>query len=348
MARHQNNTYCPEILGMGWIPGNLILVGSLSWGGRLEYVLGNCIVGGTKDEIPAALFAPKGKRQYFMERLLRMQLGKEVFDKGRFSAKDLKYYPLYIDDTPQLTIPYLVGQIFRLVEQQGVQMVIINRLQDIDGSVLEEWSREGELNSTLRLLKALAESLSILIIVTSKLSRRLIKENRPPTVNDILDVTEAEEHCDQVILIHPLDPFVGKAKMILPLGHPYYKGAYGEQVLNVSLDEDKQYFKKATALFEEEGDLPRETPVYQWYRGASDGEWDFEFLDSGGMGWTLVLEPLSGDNGRYRISAHSWAGDEIMLDDPGPYNDIDLARVYALDRARRFFPDVEIPETNLS
>ena len=226
--------YRPVILGMEWIPGNLILVGSRSWGGRLEYVLGNCIENGTKDEIPAALFAPKGERQYFMKRLLQMQLGNDVFDKGQFSAKDIKYYPLYIDDTPQLTIPYLVGQIFRLVEEKGVQMIIINRLQDIDGSVLKEWSREGELNSTLRLLKALAESRSIVIIVTSKLSRRIVKENRPPTVNDILDVTEAEEHCDQIILIHPLDPFVEKAEMILSLG----------QVLNVSLDKDKQYFKK--------------------------------------------------------------------------------------------------------
>jgi len=329
---------------MEWIPGNLILVGSRSWGGRLEYVLGNCIVNGTKDEIPVALFTPKGDRQYFLKRILQMQLGNEVFDKGKFSAKDLEYYPLNIDDTPQLTIPYLVGQIFRLVEEKGVQMIVINRLQDIDGSVLKEWSREAEMNSTLRILKALAESLSILIIVTSKLSRRIIKQNRPPTVNDILDVTEADEHCDQIILIHPLDPFVENAKMILPLGHPYYDGKYGEQVLNVSLDKDKHYFKKAAALFEEVmEDLPEETPIYQWYRNNALGELCFDFLDSKGMRWTLVLETKSKKD-HYRLRAHNWAGEEFVLDDTITQNDIKKARSYAMDRARSFFSDVEIPE----
>lgn len=155
----------PEILGMNWTPGNLILVGSRSWGGRFEYVLGNCIVNGTGDQIPVALFAPKGNRHGIMRMLMRTQLGANVYDDGQFSAKDFKDYPLYIDDTSNLTIPYLVGQIFRFVEEKDVRMIVINRLQDIDCSIMDEGSREGELDETLRLLKALAESLGIVVIV---------------------------------------------------------------------------------------------------------------------------------------------------------------------------------------
>ena len=345
MSKRKFIDYQPEILGMSWTPGNLILVGSRSWGGRIEYVLGNCIVYGTGEFIPVGLFAPEGNRFRIMKMLMRMQLGSTVFDDGQFSAKDLKEYPLYIDDTNSLTIPYLVGQIFRLVEEKDVRMIVINRLQDIDCGIMDEGSREGEMDATLRLLKALAESLSIIIIVTSKLSRHYVKNGGLPTVRDILDVTEAEAHCDQIILLHPFDPFMEKAKMILPLGYPYNLGNNDELVLNVSLDRDKRYFKKAEALFEEEDDSFEETPMYQWHPGNSEGEWNFEFINAEGMGWTIMLEPMVEDEDHYyQISIENWASEEELLDDYVDLDDIELIKAVALEKARKRFPEVEIPD----
>ena len=49
MSKKKYNDYRPEIVGMEWTPGNLILVASRSWGGKSQYVLGNCIVAGTKE-----------------------------------------------------------------------------------------------------------------------------------------------------------------------------------------------------------------------------------------------------------------------------------------------------------
>ena len=60
MSKKKYNDYRPEIVGMEWTPGNLILVASHSWGGKSQYVLGNCIVAGTKEEIPVAYFLPDG------------------------------------------------------------------------------------------------------------------------------------------------------------------------------------------------------------------------------------------------------------------------------------------------
>ena len=339
--------YRPEILGMTWTPGDLILVASRSWGGRLEYVLGNCIVNGTGEHIPVGLFAPVASRSGIMRMLMRMQLGSRVFDDGQFSSKNLKDYPLYIDDTNNLTIPYLVGQIFRLVEEKDVRMIVINRLQDVDCGIMEEGSREGELDATLRLLKALADMLSIVIIVVSRLSRNHIKRSGVPTVRDILDVTEAEQHCDQIVLLHPLDPFLEHVKMILPLGYPYYEGKSDELVLNVSLDRDKRFFKKATALFEEKEDPNVETPMYQWIPGQSEGEWNFEFMDAEGMGWTILLEPMVEDESPYfQVSAQNWAGDDVLLDDYVDLDDIELVKAVALEKARGRFPEVEIPDNS--
>ena len=60
MSKRVFNNYSPEIVGLDWTPGNLILVASRSWGGKSQYVLGNCIVAGTKEEIPVAYFLPDG------------------------------------------------------------------------------------------------------------------------------------------------------------------------------------------------------------------------------------------------------------------------------------------------
>lgn len=335
----------PEILGMNWTPGNLILVGSRSWGGRFEYVLGNCIVNGTGDQIPVALFAPKGNRHGIMRMLMRTQLGANVYDDGQFSAKDFKDYPLYIDDTSNLTIPYLVGQIFRFVEEKDVRMIVINRLQDIDCGIMDEGSREGELDETLRLLKALAESLGIVVIVVSKLSRISIRKGIAPTVRDILDVTEAEEHCDQIILLHPLDPFVENAKMILPLGHPNYEREYGDLVINVSLDRDKRIFIKASAPIEEDMPISDETLMYQWHPGKSEGEWNFEFMDAEGMGWMVSLNAYEeSDGNNFSVSVHNWAGDGTVLFEPARIENLDSRKSFALELVRKRFPEVEIPD----
>lgn len=347
MSKRKFIDYQPEILGMSWTPGNLILVGSRSWGGRIEYVLSNCIVNGTGEFIPVGLFTPEGNRFGIMKMLMRMQLGTTVFDDGQFSARDIKEYPLYIDDTSNLTIPYLIGQIFRLVEEKDVRMIVINRLQDIDCGIMDERSREGEMDATLRLLKALAESLSIIIIVTSKLSRHYVKNGGLPTVRDILDVTEAEAHCDQIILLHPLDPFLEKAKMILPLGYPYHVGEKEELVINVSLDRDKHFFKKAEAPFEEEEESFEETPMYHWRPGNSEREWAFEFMDAEGMGWTIMLEPMVEDEDHYyQISIKNWASEEELLDDYVHLDDIELIKTVALEKARKRFPEVEIPDNS--
>lgn len=345
MSRRKHIDYRPKILGMSWTPGSLILVGSRCWGGRFEYVLGNCIVNGTAEHIPVALFSPGANRHGIMRMLMRMQLGAKVYDGGQFSAKDIKDYPLYIDDTSDLTIPYLVGQIFRYVEEKDVRMIIINHLQDIDGGILDEGSREGELDTTLRLLNALAKSLSIIIVVVSKMSRHYIKNGGLPTVRDILDVTEAEAHCDHIILLHPFDPFLEKTKMILPLGYPDYGREDGELIINVSLDRDKRFFKKAAAPIEEDEPDSEETPMYQWRPGPFEGECEFDFLDADGMGWTVCVEPYKeSDGNNFSFRVYNWASEETVFNEPVRIKNLGSRKKYALKIVRERFPEVEIPE----
>ena len=132
--------------------------------------------------------------------------------------------------------------------------------------------------------------------------------------------------------------------MILPLGYPEYGREDGELIINVSLDWDKRFFKKASALFDKVDDDFEEAPIYQWHPGQSEGEWYFEFIDAEGMGWTIVLEPMEEDDiPYYQIRVQNWASEEELLDDYVDLDDIELIKSVALDKARKRFPEVEIP-----
>ena len=264
-----------------------------------------------------------------------------------FSAKDLVDYPVYKDDTFHLTIAYLVERIFHFVEDKGIGMVVIDCLQDIDGSILDTHSKERELNGVLRILKALAESMDLVIVVTSRLSERFFNSNERPSVRDIQDVSEAEKHCDQIVLIHPVGTSLKNYKMILPLGSPYLDEPKDELVLNVTFDRNKHCFSKATGPFEEEEDFQADSPMYQWTEGKAEGEWNFEFIDADGMGWTLNLEPLileEEEHEYYQISVYNWAGKGVIFDDYVDMDDIELIKAIALEKARQQFPEVEIQE----
>lgn len=335
----------PEILGLQWTAGDLVLVGSTPWGGRSQYLLGNCIAQGTADSTPVAYFLPNGNAASLRNCLLRMRAGAKAWEQETVSVKDIKDLPLYVDDTPHPTIEYIVSRIFHLVGQKSTLMVVIDHLQDIDCSVFNEKNREHEMNSALRILKAISDSLNIIIIVASDLSTYVSKEHRQPTLRDILDVSEAEEHCDQIILLHPVNLLSKHFKMILPLGYRLYDGQYGELVINTVLDEEHGYFKKATGPFKDDNDSAQDSPMYEWYPGEVEDEWLFEFMDSDGMGWTLILGPRSeGDSDYCQISVQSWAGEEIVFPRYDGITDVDHMKAIALEIAREHFPEVEIPE----
>lgn len=189
--------------------------------------------------------------------------------------------------------------------------------------------------------------MDLVIVVTSRLSERFFNSNERPSVRDIQDVSEAEKHCDQIVFIHPVGTSLKNYKMILPLGSPYLDEPKDELVLNVTFDRNKHCFSKATGPFEEEEDFQADSPMYQWTEGKAEGEWNFEFIDADGMGWTLNLEPLileEEEHEYYQISVYNWAGKGVIFDDYVDMDDIELIKAIALEKARQQFPEVEIQE----
>jgi hypothetical protein len=345
MSKKKYIDYRPEIVGLDWAPGNLILVASRSWSGKNRYVLGNCIVAGTKEEIPVAYFLPDDDSMLIRRALLRTQVGPQAFDSGQIMTGKLKELPLFFDDTPNMTISYIVNRLFHLAETKEIGMAVIDGLQDINTSQLDCGTRERELNSVLRILKAMAEALGIVIIVTSSLSDYNFPQNELPAIRDILDVTEATSFCDQIILFHMVDFLEDFHKMILPFGHPFFKDDGREMVINLVLDKELGYFKKAESLYREVDPQAPETPMYEWYRDTKYDDWYFEFLDSEGMGWKITISPSAeSEKNEYDIDVDNWAGDHINIAMEEPGEDMEKLKAFALREARRRFPAVDIPE----
>ena len=79
-----------------------------------------------------------------------------------------------------MTIAYIVDRLFHLAETKKIGMAVIDGLQCLNTSQLDGGTKERELNSVLRILKAIAEALGIVIIVNSSLSDYNFPQNELP------------------------------------------------------------------------------------------------------------------------------------------------------------------------
>lgn len=111
--------------------------------------------------------------------------------------------PLYIDDTPALTIFELRAKARRMKQQYGIQLIIIDYIQLMQGGI-EKGNREQEISNISRSLKSLAKELDIPVIALSQLNRSV--ETRPglkkPILSDLRESGAIEQDADMVLFIY--------------------------------------------------------------------------------------------------------------------------------------------------
>lgn len=121
--------------------------------------------------------------------------------------KQLAKAPLYIDDTPSLSIYEFRSKARRLVANSGVKMIIIDYLQLMTGPPELAGMREQEVSAISRSLKAIAKELNIPILALSQLSRAV--ETRAgakrPQLSDLRESGAIEQDADLVLFIHRPD-----------------------------------------------------------------------------------------------------------------------------------------------
>lgn len=218
----------------GLHPGQMICIAARPGVGKSTLGLDICRSVAVNQNKAAAFFSLEMNRTEITMRMLsaecRVDLGKirsgnlDDRDWQRLADKTeaIKNAPLYIDDTPGLTMGAIRAQARRLKQRYDLQLLTIDYLQLVTlGKSVN--SRQEEVSTISRQCKLIAKELQIPVIVMSQLNRG--NENRTdprPKMSDLRESGAIEQDSDAVILIHreemydPETPRVGEADLIIP------------------------------------------------------------------------------------------------------------------------------------
>lgn len=136
------------------------------------------------------------------EKIRRGDLDEEEFRRLAQTAHQLANAPLYIDDTPALTIANLASRARRLKRQKGLDVLVVDYLQLCRGSAKSSESRVQEISEITQGLKAIAKELNIPVIALSQLSRQVeSREDKRPQLSDLRESGSIEQDADVVMFV---------------------------------------------------------------------------------------------------------------------------------------------------
>lgn len=203
-------------LTSGWQPSDLVIIAARPAMGKTAFVLSMAKNMAVDYNTPVAVFSLEMSNLQLVNRLICnvCEIDGEKIKSGRLNQLEwaqlnnrlaqLYGTPLYIDDTPSLSVFELRTKARRLVREHGVKIIIIDYLQLMNASGMKFGSREQEVSMISRSLKQLAKELSIPIIALSQLNRSV--ENRTdgkrPQLSDLRESGAIEQDADIVCFIH--------------------------------------------------------------------------------------------------------------------------------------------------
>jgi replicative DNA helicase len=145
--------------------------------------------------------------------LLRMgKISREDFRELSRASRELQELPLFIDDTPALTIAALRTRARRLQRRHGIGLIIVDYLQLLQGSSRASDNRVNEISEISRGLKTLAKELGVPVIALSQLSRAVEqRDDKRPQLSDLRESGSIEQDADMVWFVFRED-YYEKAK----------------------------------------------------------------------------------------------------------------------------------------
>ena len=203
----------------GWQPSDLIIIAARPGMGKTAFVLSMARNVAIDFGHPVALFSLEMSSVQLITRLISSETGlsseklrtgkleKHEWEQLSIKVKNLEKAPLFIDDTPSLSIFDLRAKSRRLASQHGIKLIIVDYLQLMTAGGSNgkgAGNREQEISTISRNLKALAKELGVPVIALSQLSRAV--ETRPghkrPLLSDLRESGAIEQDADIVSFIY--------------------------------------------------------------------------------------------------------------------------------------------------
>ena len=145
--------------------------------------------------------------------LLSGNLSGDDFKRFLEVARDLERTPLYIDDTPALSIAQLAARARRLKRQYGLDVLVIDYLQLVRPASSRDQGRVNEVSEISQGLKAIAKELDIPVIALSQLSRKVEdREDKRPQLADLRESGSIEQDADVVMFVFRESYYHDRAK----------------------------------------------------------------------------------------------------------------------------------------
>jgi replicative DNA helicase len=279
----------------GWQKSDLIVIAARPAMGKTAFVLSMAKNMAVNFNIPVAVFSLEMSNVQLVNRLIVnvTEISGEKIKSGQLAqyewqqldqrVKQLYDAPIFVDDTPSLSVFELRTKSRRLVKEHKVKCIIIDYLQLMNASGMNFGSREQEVSIISRSLKGLAKELSIPIIALSQLNRsvetRSVKEGsdaKRPQLSDLRESGAIEQDADIVCFIHRPEYYKifedtqgrdlrGKAEIIIA---KHRNGSTGDILLSFkseyirfqNLDEDRMIAEYQSRINSQSELIPAERP----------------------------------------------------------------------------------------
>lgn len=205
-----------DALTSGWQPSELLILAARPGMGKTAFVLSMARNMAVDMKIPVAIFSLEMSALQMVMRLIASETGLESdkLKKGKLQPHEweqlnskvqtLSDAPLFIDDTPGLSVFELRAKARRLKQQHDIQIIVIDYLQLMNAGGKDGGNRQEEISIISRSLKIIAKELSIPVIALSQLSRAVETRggDKRPMLSDLRESGAIEQDADMVMFIY--------------------------------------------------------------------------------------------------------------------------------------------------
>ena len=202
----------------GWQSSDLVIIAGRPAMGKTSFALSMAKNIAADYQVPMAFFSLEMSNVQLVNRLisncceiqgskiLNGQLQPDEWERLDKRVNRLLGAPLYVDDTPGLSVFELRTKARRLVREHGVKIIMIDYLQLMNANGMRFSSRQEEVSVISRSLKGLAKELDIPILALSQLNRGVESreglEGKRPQLSDLRESGAIEQDADMVLFVH--------------------------------------------------------------------------------------------------------------------------------------------------
>lgn len=195
----------------GWQESDLIILAGRPSMGKTAAAISMAMYPAIREEMGIGIFSLEMSKSQLTSRMqsilsgvnvgriVKKQLTIEEIEQIDGRAKELKEAPIYIDDTPNISIQEFKGKARKMVNELDCKLIIVDYLQ-LMRSGIKTHSREHEIAEISRALKACAKELNVPVIALSQLSRAVESRggDKKPLLSDLRESGQIEQDADMV------------------------------------------------------------------------------------------------------------------------------------------------------